>query len=74
MGFHSRRSRHCWIYWDAREYAQHLFLLESNLRIRTIVECQINRLVARMRQTPYGNIIVRPIEKKPERSDEGERS
>jgi hypothetical protein len=26
-----------------------------------------------MRQTPYGNIIVRQIEKKPERSDEGER-
>jgi hypothetical protein len=41
----------------------------SNLRIRTIVECQVNHLVARMRQTPYGNIIVRQIEKKPERSD-----
>jgi hypothetical protein len=26
-----------------------------------------------MRQTPYGNIIVRQIEKKRERSDEGER-
>jgi hypothetical protein len=37
----------------------------SNLRIRTIVECQVNRLVARMRQTLYGNIIVRQIEKKP---------
>jgi hypothetical protein len=45
----------------------------SDLRIRTIVKCQVNRLLATVRYTPNRNLIVRQIEKKRERSGMGER-